>query len=93
MGGRSNGDELRLSSVERFDPRTGRWELMPPMRKQRAFFGAAVISGKVFVCGGSRRGEDYSVVQVYHEETDTWEYGAQLKGNKSGAAAVVVSLT
>lgn len=43
-----DGWEFRRS-VERFDPGSGMWELLPPMRGRRASAGAACL----WACGGS----------------------------------------
>ncbi|KAL6727455.1 hypothetical protein Aduo_009328 [Ancylostoma duodenale] len=54
----------------------------------------AVVShgNDIYVAEGSCRGQDSSSVQVYHETTGTWEYGAELGAGKCDTAAVVVSL-
>ncbi|KAL6727454.1 hypothetical protein Aduo_009327 [Ancylostoma duodenale] len=50
MGGWTAGD--RVSCVERFAPETGQWEEMPKMGKERTFYGATAMNGKIYVCGG-----------------------------------------
>lgn len=56
-GGSSNGVEgPLLSSMERFNPGAGgalgTWEAMPPMSVAKKAASAAVVSGKLYVCGG-----------------------------------------
>ncbi|EYC09105.1 hypothetical protein Y032_0062g3359 [Ancylostoma ceylanicum] len=41
-----------ISCVERFAPEIGRWEEMPKMGKERTYFGATAMNGKIYVCGG-----------------------------------------
>ncbi|KAL6727456.1 hypothetical protein Aduo_009329 [Ancylostoma duodenale] len=43
---------LRNGEVERFAPGTGKWEELPKLGKERAFFGATAMNGKIYVCGG-----------------------------------------
>ncbi|EYC09109.1 hypothetical protein Y032_0062g3362 [Ancylostoma ceylanicum] len=42
----------RIFYMERFSPEIGRWEEMPKMGKERTFFGATAMNGKIYVCGG-----------------------------------------
>ncbi|KIH55581.1 BTB/POZ domain protein [Ancylostoma duodenale] len=51
MGG-SDGNSA-LSSVERFSPDKGVWEKVVAMQSQRLHAGAAVLNGKIYVCGGT----------------------------------------
>lgn len=41
-----------LNTVEKFDPGTNAWEVMPPMLFARKCAAAGVIEGKLYVCGG-----------------------------------------
>ena len=44
---------MNLKSVERFDSRVGEWHNVAPMRlSSRAFGGAALLKGEVYVAGG-----------------------------------------
>ncbi|RCN28286.1 kelch repeat protein [Ancylostoma caninum] len=90
MGARHSVDELRTYSVERFDPRIGRKVQMSPMRKQRAFFGAAVMGGKIYLCGGSsqiERGE-LSDVECFDAKSMRWSAVAPMLTPVSCAAVV-----
>ncbi|EPB69009.1 kelch repeat protein [Ancylostoma ceylanicum] len=44
----------RIFYMERFSPEIGRWEEMPKMGKERTFFGATAMNGKIYVCGGTK---------------------------------------
>ena len=40
------------NKVERFDPKTNQWEQRAHMHERRYRPGAAVVDGKIYVCGG-----------------------------------------
>ena len=41
-----------LASVERFSPRTGVWDPMPPMQYARGAVAAVAIDGLIYAVGG-----------------------------------------
>lgn len=49
--GGSDGSST-LSSVERYSPDEGQWEHVTAMQSQRCYSAAAVLNGKIYVCGG-----------------------------------------
>ena len=57
-----------LNSVERYDPREDRWELIPPMNVARDGLGLAVANGLIYAVGGwdSR---SLNTVEVYNPAT------------------------
>jgi N-acetylneuraminic acid mutarotase len=55
------GEEHDLRSVAdfaRFDPKTGKWENLPPMPVPRSSHDAVVIGDKLYVAGGWAMGDD-----------------------------------
>ena len=53
MYGGIGENEVFLKSVERFDSRVGEWQNVAPMRlSPRAYAGAALLNGEVYVAGG-----------------------------------------
>ncbi|KAL6727458.1 hypothetical protein Aduo_009331 [Ancylostoma duodenale] len=38
--------------LERFTSGVGKWEELPKLGKERTFFGATAMNGKIYVCGG-----------------------------------------
>lgn len=40
------------NKVERYNPRTDEWEVRAYMNERRYRPGAAVVEGKIYVCGG-----------------------------------------
>ncbi len=57
----------QLSSVERFDPKSNRWEPVSPMDSRRRAHAAAVLNGYIYVCGWTVAAERYD------PQNDQWE--------------------
>ena len=53
--------KLGQLQVERYDPQRDCWKTLPSLQKGRIGDGAAVLNGKIFVCGG----ENNNTVEVY----------------------------
>ncbi|KAK6035827.1 kelch repeat protein [Cooperia oncophora] len=51
-----------VNTVERFDPRTGRWEFVRPMSTCRRYLGSAVLDGHLLLQqrGGDKSSRDLS---------------------------------
>ncbi|KAL6727457.1 hypothetical protein Aduo_009330 [Ancylostoma duodenale] len=81
-----------MNDVDCFDPKTMQWSTVTPLLVAVSHAAVVSRSGKMFVIGGTCRGQVSSSVQVYHEATGTWELGAELGAGRSGAAAVAVAL-
>ena len=47
-----SGSVRLTSSVERYDPASGRWEWAPPMQRVRTEAAAVLLSGRLYVIGG-----------------------------------------
>ncbi len=67
------GNGSRLSSVERFDPKSGQWQFVSRMRKGRFWHGAAVLNGQIYVCGGFGSGGRLRDCECYEPERNRWE--------------------
>ncbi len=54
FGGERFGDDggRTFEDAERFDPRSGRWDRLPPMPTARHGLGAAAIGGSIYVISG-----------------------------------------
>merc|ERR1719167_2064808 len=66
-GGREN-----LSSVEAFCPQFSRWERAPSLSARRMRAAAAVVAGRLFVCGGEDDEQILSSVESLREGAQTW---------------------
>ena len=47
----------RLASMEAYDPREGRWSLLPPMSAARSSCGCAPFEGRLYVVAGAAADE------------------------------------
>jgi hypothetical protein len=66
-----------LATVERFDIPTGTWSTVASLPTARSDLAAAAHGGKIYVFGGCRVEEDFSItflddVDVYNPRTDAW---------------------
>merc|ERR1712232_260763 len=80
-----------VSSAERFRPDSRRWERLPPMRCSRAHAASAVLSGKLYVCGGNDGSETLHTVERFNPLTTMWEDLPPMLGRRWIAAAVVLA--
>jgi len=53
LGGESGAQAEAHAEVEAFDPNTGKWESLPPLRQGRHGTGVALAQGKLWVAAGS----------------------------------------
>lgn len=77
-----------MNSAERFDFRTGQWELIPSMLQARSFAAAAVVGGRLYVCGG--QDEAWNVldtVERFNPQTEQWEELPPLRAARCSASA------
>src|SRR5687767_7178447 len=54
---------------------SGTWTTKAPMLEGRAFPGAGVINGKLYVAGGSGPSGTVNTLQIYDSASDVWSYG------------------
>lgn len=62
-----------LSTAERFDPASGRWEPLPPLSQPRAAAAAAVVGGRLHVCGGVSGQRELGSVERFEHMVGIWE--------------------
>jgi N-acetylneuraminic acid mutarotase len=65
--------------VEEYDPSTDTWTTKADMPTARAYAGASVVNGKIYVIGGAPRAQtSISTVEEYDPSTDTWTKKADM---------------
>ncbi|XP_077294824.1 kelch-like protein 25 [Arctopsyche grandis] len=79
-----------LSSVERWNSKTGDWENIAPLLLAVYWHSASVIDDKIFVTGGisSENGIQTNKVQMYSLETNAWTYRAQMIQSRADHSSV-----
>ncbi len=61
-----DSDNVSLASVERFDPKIGKWEALPSMPEGRSSHDATVVGDKIVVVGGWKM-NGKGVRSVWHD--------------------------
>ncbi|XP_077295857.1 kelch-like protein 40 [Arctopsyche grandis] len=68
-----------LSSVERWNSKTGDWEIIAPLLVAVDWHSASVIDDNIYVTGGfTREYRTTNKVQMYSVETNSWTYRTQM---------------
>lgn len=88
MGGRKGDPATNSRTVERFDPRTGRWSSLPSMLETRSGHACALVADRFVGCMG---GEDaygvFPTAEVYDLRRDRWTRLPALNPGRTGLAA------
>ena len=97
IGGTTRGRD-KLAVVEAYDTATDTWTRRADMPTPRNALSAAVVDGKIYAIGGwgydrpeggwesidpTATGQDFSTVEVYDPETDTWATRADMPTPRS----------
>jgi N-acetylneuraminic acid mutarotase len=84
-------DNQPTTSVEVYDPTTGRWAECASMPTARAGFGASAVGGKIYAVGGTTTGLDgIAVVEAYDPATDTWTRKADMPTPRQALSVITV---
>ena len=70
-----------LSSALIFDPKTGGWSSMPPMREARGGFSMTLLAdGRVLVAGGvAESGAELKSCELFDPDSNSWQAVAPMK--------------
>lgn len=82
----SAGDSL--STVERYDPVTGRWTPGEPMSTMRSRVGVTVLKGCLYAIGGYNGMERLDTVEVYEPMARRWKRVSAMNCKRSALGAV-----
>ncbi|XP_049946986.1 uncharacterized protein LOC126450820 [Schistocerca serialis cubense] len=81
IGGQDRSGRV-LRSVERFNPVSGVWEYVAPMREARMGLAAAQFRGLLWVAGGMNGERSHTItdtVECYDPRSNAWTMSAQLR--------------
>lgn len=91
LGGRRAGYDTNLAIAQAYDPRTGRWQRLPPLPSPRGGTGAAGIAGRVVSIGGEERAGTIGSVYALDVRTRRWERLEDLPTPRHGLGVVAHS--
>ncbi|MEW5317040.1 MAG: hypothetical protein WDW38_008371 [Sanguina aurantia] len=80
-------DEVRtrLSSMEAYDPREGKWASMPDMKLPRSSCAAATLAGRLYVVGGSADEDGvHTQVEAWDGVAGRWSMCSAMGSGRSG---------
>ena len=80
-----------LSSAIAFDPRTPRWEDLPPMSVKRYGSAAVSIDNSIYVVGGKDSEVPLSLVEVYDEVKGAWRESSSMANERAFPCVVSMS--
>jgi Kelch motif len=72
LAGREGG-KGNFTVAERFDPRSGRWQLLPNLKKSRGGIAAAATGDRVVVFGGEEPAGTIKEVELYDPAKRRWK--------------------
>nr|XP_026693352.1 kelch-like protein 5 isoform X2 [Ciona intestinalis] len=90
FGGNSHGGPRsllnRLSSLETYDPKTGKWTSLKSMKEKRDGLCGVALNDSIYAIGGN----GLSSVERYDLRMDKWTDSCSLKMSRNAACACVV---
>jgi influenza virus NS1A-binding protein len=88
IGGYGGGDNACLSSAERYDTDTGKWELIAPMKEARRALTAVALPDGIYAIGGYNGKEYINSVERYDPINNEWVTVKSMKHARCTLAAV-----
>ncbi len=81
-----------LASAVIYDPTTGRWSRVPPMKDKRGGFAMALLSdARVLVAGGiAEKGWEMKSTEVFDPATQSWQTAAPMNVARRNARAALL---
>eukprot|EP00966_Prymnesium_polylepis_P243712 5636018-Prymnesium_polylepis.1 len=95
VGGSTNGEHM-LSSCERYDPRRGAWEALPPMPTARGYLAATfALDGVLYAAGGAAEGAYFrcgcTALEAFDPRKGAWEVLPPLPSARSILSCALVT--
>lgn len=91
VGGRAGGRGALVNSgqLDRYDPKTDRWETLAPMPNPAGGIGAAAVGGKLYAFGGEIPGV-HPNTWSYDPKTDAWKAEPDMRTPRHGVAGLAL---
>ena len=77
-----NGTNIYHTSVHYYEPVGNCWISVAPLQERRAYVGATVLNGCIYVIGGFN-GKWLKTVEKYDPQLNQWVYVASMKQERS----------
>ncbi|EJW79909.1 kelch domain-containing protein family protein, partial [Wuchereria bancrofti] len=90
VGGLTNSGDS-LSTVEMYDPMTGKWTSAQPMNSIRSRVGVAVLNRMLYAIGGFNGHDRLRTVEIFDPDQDKWTEVSSLINKRSALGAAVVN--
>lgn len=78
----------RLNTVERYNPRTNQWSVIPPMNMQRSDASACTLQERIYATGGFNGQECLDSAEYYDPVTNVWTRIPNMNHRRSGVSCV-----
>lgn len=88
VAGRTAGLDTNLDLVEAFDPRSGRWQAVPPVPGKRGGTAAAAVAGRLVSAGGEEPAGTIPTVYAYSPATRRWRQLPRMRTSRHGLGLV-----
>ncbi|XP_067636350.1 kelch-like protein 5 [Eurosta solidaginis] len=84
-----NHTKTDLSSAERYDPSTDRWEYVASMPTRRKAPGVTIYNNEIYIIGGKQNVTSMDTVECYNPATNRWRTcKSMIKGRANPAVTV-----
>ena len=93
VGGDKLSTAVDVAAVQRFDPATGKWAELPPMKAAASGPGAAVVDGQLITFGGENLGTVFGTAQELNLATKAWTSLPDLPKARHGMGVAVIGTT
>jgi non-specific serine/threonine protein kinase len=93
VGGRKLESAANTAAVQRFDPNTGQWTMLPSVPSPVSDCGVAIVGGQLIVVGGESVGTAFSTVRAYNLTSKAWTILPSLAAPRHGLAVTVIGKT
>jgi non-specific serine/threonine protein kinase len=93
IGGRDLSSDKNSAAVERYDPATNVWILLPPLPTARGGLGAAMVGINIVTAGGESPTGVYNNVESYSLSLGRWSILPPMRTPRHGLALLSVGST
>jgi len=92
-GGQYGSDSnAPTSALQIYDPATDSWTAGPSSLIARGLSATAVISGKLYIAGGTASGySNFADLEIYDSIANTWSVGASLSSQRTSAGGAALN--